>query len=224
MELTMPCDDLELPEQRVLGALIEKARTTPDYYPMRLSQLVAACNQKSNREPVVSYDETTVERALERLADRNLAFRVYAPDVRGIRWRHGIETTLALKPAEEALVCVLLLRGPQTLGELRSRSERMHAFTNLEEVEQVIQQLEHRSLVGRLPRHPGQKDARYSHRLGTTPPLDVAQEPSSTDGGELLARIRSLEEELARVRRTVDALTARLEHALRTTTSPGPAQ
>lgn len=216
---------LEAIEVRVLGALIEKARTTPDYYPMRLSNLTSACNQKSNRDPVTSYDSDQIERALDKLAGKNLVFRTYASDVKGVRYRHGVETELRLDPGQEAVLCVLLLRGPQTVGELRSRTDRMQGFGSLAEVEEVLDELIEFELVTRLPRQPGRKDCRYMHLLGgpletsaaeSSPALPAAGPPPIAGGtpagaGELEARVSTLEEEVARLRRALGALEARFD-------------
>jgi len=216
---------LDAVEARVLGTLIEKARTTPDYYPMRASALVAACNQKSNRDPVTDYDQATVEAATERLSGLDLVFRVYQHDVRGVRYRHSAATALDVDPAEEALLCVLLLRGPQTVGELRSRTERLFAFPSIAEVERVLGEMARRDspLVIAMPRQPGQKEPRWRHALGggedaVAPAIERA--PASapvTSPDENAERIASLEramdaarEEIAELRAVIAELRASL--------------
>src|SRR5918998_394468 len=154
-------------EARVLGALVEKQIATPEYYPLTLNALTAACNQKNNRHPVVSYDEATVELAVESLRQKNLAYVFYGAGSRVPKYKHVAAENLQLNPQELALTCVLLLRGPQTLGELRERSGRLHEFASLEEVEATLNALATREepVVLRLARRPGQKEARYAHLL-----------------------------------------------------------
>lgn len=164
--------DLTPEEARVVGALAEKQLTTPQYYPLTLNALVNACNQSSNRDPVVSYDDATVERALQGLRDKGLARAVLSPGNRAPKYRHLLEEALALVPEELAVMTVLLLRGPQTVGELRTRTERMYAFISLEEVEAALERLATRHeepLVERLERQPGQKEPRHAHLLGGRP-------------------------------------------------------
>jgi len=154
-------------EARVLGALVEKQIATPEYYPLTLNALTAACNQKNNRHPVVSYDEATVELAVESLRQKNLAYVFYGAGSRVPKYKHVAAENLQLNPSELALACVLLLRGPQTLGELRERSGRLHEFAGLDEVEAALNSLATREepVVLRLARRPGQKEARYAHLL-----------------------------------------------------------
>ncbi len=156
-------DTLSAEEARVLGSLVEKAFTTPEVYPLTLNALVAACNQRSNREPVVDYDETTVERALRSLDDRGLSGLTRASGGRTVRYVHRVQRTLELDDEQTALVAVLLLRGPQTPGELRTRTERYVAFPAVAAVEERLIDLMGRSvpLVDRLDRAPGQKEHRY---------------------------------------------------------------
>ncbi|HEX7175076.1 MAG TPA: YceH family protein [Pyrinomonadaceae bacterium] len=158
---------LDEAEVRVLGALIEKQIATPEYYPLTLNALTAACNQKNNRHPVVSYDEATVELAVESLRQKNLAYVFYGAGSRVPKYKHVAAENLQLKAAELALACVLMLRGPQTLGELRDRSARLYEFPGLEEVEAALGSLATREepVVTRLARRPGQKEARYAHLL-----------------------------------------------------------
>jgi uncharacterized protein YceH (UPF0502 family) len=159
-------------EVRVLGSLVEKAITTPDYYPLSLNALVNACNQSSNREPVVEYGEPTVLRALEGLRNQKLVFIFEGAASRVVKYGQKLADTLGLSPAESAALCVLMLRGPQTTGEIRGRSGRLHEFASLDEVESTLQTLTTRSpkpLVVRLPRQTGFKESRYAHLLAGPP-------------------------------------------------------
>jgi uncharacterized protein len=167
--------DLTPEEARVLGSLIEKQLTTPQYYPLTLNALVAACNQSNNRNPVVSYEPATVEEALRSLKEKGLVRVVHQPGQRAPKHRHVADERLGLDTAELALLDVLLLRGPQTPGELRSRTERMHAFDSLEALEHDLERLSEREppLVRRLERQPGQKEARYEQLLGGREPEPV---------------------------------------------------
>jgi hypothetical protein len=150
-------------EVRVLGALIEKEVTTPDNYPLTINGVIAACNQKSNRDPVTALSETEVVEALDRLREDVLTWRTDGARVE--RWQHSLDRRWELSSASKALICLLMLRGPQTLGELKSRSERLHSFADLEEVEATLQEMAGRfdALVEELPRQPGQREARWQH-------------------------------------------------------------
>jgi uncharacterized protein YceH (UPF0502 family) len=154
-------------EVRVLGSLVEKDITTPDYYPLSLHALVNACNQKSNRDPVMNLDEESVRQALFSLHDHGLAGPAGGADSRVSKYEHRLQEAYNFTRAETAILCVLLLRGPQTPGELRGRTERMHAFADLTEVQSGLQRLMQRepSLVKVLPRQPGTKESRYVHLL-----------------------------------------------------------
>ena len=155
-------------EVRALGALIEKGITTPEYYPLTLNSLTAACNQKSNRDPVVSLEEKAVVRALEGLREKGLARQVSGVDMRVPKHYHLFDEKMCLTPPQVAALCVLLLRGPQTVGEIRGRSGRLYEFADLEEVERVLAELVERSegaLVVQLARQPGRKESRYAHVL-----------------------------------------------------------
>jgi len=166
---------------RVLGCLLEKEATTPDIYPLTLNSLLSACNQKSNRHPVVNYDEETVAEAIEALRAAKLAFRVDAAGARVAKYRHNLDERLGLSRAGKALLTVLLLRGPQTLGELRTRTERMFAFATTELVERELLDISEEvdlPLWQRYPRAPGQKEDRYIHLLGGM----VSAEPDSESG------------------------------------------
>jgi len=151
---------------RVLGAMIEKSHTTPDYYPLTLNGLVSACNQKSSRDPVVSYNEASVSGVLSELREKSLIYQVHSSSSRAVRYRQGLTEGLEISGPEEALLCVLMLRGPQTVGEMRGRTSRLHAFASLGEVDQTLEGLIERSLVSRLPRTPGRQATPYGHLLG----------------------------------------------------------
>lgn len=167
--------DLTAAEIRVLGCLIEKQRTTPDYYPLTLNALRAACNQSTNRDPVVAYDEPTIRDAITRLSRRRWARLASGAGSRASKYRHLLEEALTREPDELAILCVLMLRGAQTPGELKQRSDRMHPFADLAAVHETLARLIGRELVEELPRRPGQKEQRYAHRLSD----DDAPEPAS---------------------------------------------
>src|ERR671934_1015042 len=159
----MDADEVEL---RVLGCLIEKQRTTPDVYPLSLNSLRLACNQTTNRDPVVAYDEPTIRAALERLSRKGWVRLASGAGSRAIKYRHLFDEALGLAGAETSLLAVLMLRGAQTPGELKQRTERLHRFASLDEVERKLEELAGRELVHRLPRRPGQKEERYRQLLG----------------------------------------------------------
>lgn len=166
-------DDLQI---RVLGCLVEKEITTPDYYPMTLNSLITACNQSSNRSPVVDYDETTVTRGVTSLQDVGLCRAVHRPGQRTVKYRHALDDVLHTDREEAAVLAVLMLRGPQTLGELRTRTVRYHDFADLDSVHEVLDGLVGRDLplVERLERRPGEKESRWRHLLGSGEPSPVA--------------------------------------------------
>ena len=166
-------------EVRVLGSLVEKQVTTPEYYPLTLNALMLACNQKNNRTPVTSYDETTVAQALETLREKNFAYVFYGSTSRVPKYKHVLPEVLHLSHPELALLCVLLLRGPQTTGELATRAFRLHEFSGLEDVEATLNGLMTREpdpLVIRLPRQPGQKEARFAHLLAGEVSIEAMHE------------------------------------------------
>src|ERR671920_268202 len=155
-------------ETRVLGSLIEKQVTTPEYYPLTLNALTLACNQKNNRNPVTTYSEQQVADALESLREKNLTYVFYGSTSRVPKYKHVMPEVMHLNHAETALMCVLMLRGAQTPGELRGSASRLHEFSSLEEVEETLNGLisrEPEPLVARLPRQPGQKEGRFAHLL-----------------------------------------------------------
>jgi uncharacterized protein YceH (UPF0502 family) len=196
-----PLTDLQ---QRVLGALAEKEATVPDTYPMTLRGLQTACNQKNNREPVTDHAEGDIQVALDELKARHLVRFVYASHgARSTKYRHVLDEQLGLDAAELALVTVLLLRGPQTLNELRMRTERAHAFSGNDEVAAVLESLAARSepVVVHLPRQPGQKETRWAHLLGDGPDERAAAASpvpaASAAPAGLEARVAELEERVA---------------------------
>jgi uncharacterized protein len=159
--------ELTPPEQRVLGCLIEKRRTTPDTYPLSINALRLACNQSTNRDPVLDYDEHTVREAAQRLSRRGLARLASGAGSRAVKYRHLAEEGLGLGDAELGVICVLLLRGPQTPGELKARTERLAQIESLAEVDRLLEELIDRGYVSRLPRRPGLKEDRFIHLLRT---------------------------------------------------------
>ena len=173
-------------EARVLGSLVEKQVTTPEYYPLTLNSLTLACNQKNNRTPITSYDEATVAQALETLREKNLAYVFYGSTSRVPKYKHVLPEVMHLSAPELALICVLLLRGPQTTGELATRAFRMYEFSGLEEVESTLNSLISREpdpLVVRLPRQAGQKEARFAHLLSGEPKIEVSADATSATAG-----------------------------------------
>ncbi len=198
-------------EARVLGSLVEKQLTTPEYYPLTLNALINACNQKNNREPVVSFDESTVSRCLENLRDRNLVYVFYGSTSRVPKYKHMLPSVYELDPAETAVIDVMLLRGPQTLGELRTRTERLHGFSGLGEIQETLDGLARRDepLVVRLPVQPGQKEARFAHLLSGEIDVEaftVAQASRSTRSSDDAERVEKLEEEVVGLRAEVEML------------------
>jgi uncharacterized protein len=190
-------------ELRVLGCLLEKQRTTPDAYPLTLNSLRLACNQSTNRDPVVDYGESEIRAALERLGKRGWT-RMASWGGRTMKYRHVLGDALGVSDGELALLAVLMLRGPQTPGELKGRSERLHAFGSLDEVERTLAALSERELTRALPRRPGQKEQRYEQLLGDGAGEPVAEEDSHVEPPA------DLEERVARLEREVAALRAEL--------------
>ena len=211
-----PLPPLDAAEVRALGSLIEKQITTPDYYPLTLNALTNACNQLTNREPVVSFDDQTVVRALDKLRDKRLATLFTGAESRVAKYKHTLTDALLLTPGEVALLCVLMLRGPQTLGELRTRSERLFTFDNMPEVEETLNALAARQpqpLVAKLPRQPGTKESRYTHLLSgpsdpAKPPTDSVLRPEDATLAVRAEneRITQLEKESAELRRELTEL------------------
>ena len=199
-------------EVRVLGALIEKEATTPEYYPLSLNALVNACNQKSNRDPVVDFDDEIVLAAIERLRALGLAFIITGSRV--TKYSQRISETLNLGRRELAALCTLLLRGPQTLGEIKDRSERMFAFGDLSETETVLDRLADwpgGALVTKLPRQPGQKETRFAHLLAGEPSVEAPTLQTISTTAPSTSRIVQLEIDLQQLRAEFEALKQRFE-------------
>ena len=195
-------------EARVLGSLVEKQLTTPEYYPLTLNALTAACNQKSNRDPVMSLDETSILAAIDSLRDKNLVYLFYGSSSRTVKYKHMLPGVFELEQPAVAVMTLLLLRGPQTAGELRGRSDRLYEFSGLGEVQETLDDLARRNepLVLKLERQPGQKEARYAHLLcGDVESDRVAQPPEapasqSRQEQDLSTEIRRLSDDLASFR------------------------
>jgi uncharacterized protein YceH (UPF0502 family) len=204
-----PLDDAGV---RVLGSLIEKEFTTPDNYPLTLNALTAACNQTSNRDPVLNLDESTVSKSLDELSRRTLVRAVHRSDSRARRYRHQMAETLKLHPAEMAVLCVLMLRGPQTAGEIRTRTARLFDFPDLAHLDVTLQSLMTlpTPLVTQLPRRPGQKEERYAHLLAG-PPLDAPQPPRVADDTPKPGRIEALEQAVDSLRAELTELRTRFD-------------
>lgn len=189
----------------MLGSLIEKQRTTPDQYPLSLNALRLACNQSTNRDPVVDYDEHTIREALERLSRRRWVRLASGAGSRATKYRHLFDEALGLSGPEIAVLAVLMLRGPQTPGELRSRTERMHHFGGQHEVTEVLERLIERDHVVRLDRRPGQKEERYAHLLAE---VDESAAVAVSPASPLEERVAALEAEVERLRDAVERLSA----------------
>jgi len=206
-------------ETRVLGSLIEKDITTPDYYPLSLNALVNACNQKNNRDPVMTLDEEAVRQALATLQEKRLAGPASGADSRVTKFEHRLQEAFNFDRREIAIVCVLLLRGPQTPGELRSRADRMYHFEALDDIVSTLDRLSQRDppLARILPRQPGTKESRYTHLFSGEPPMSpppeeadmyVARAPSPANAGTTLTadRLTTLEQEVSRLRAEVSEI------------------
>ena len=200
-------------EARIVGALVEKQLTTPEYYPLTMNALVAACNQKTNREPVVSFDEQTVSRSLEDLRDKNVVYVFYGSTSRVPKYKHMLPQVYELEPSETAVMCVLMLRGPQTIGEIKERTGRLYDFRDLNDVNETLESLAKRDepLIVKLERAPGQKEARYAHLLSGevtsyTPPERSASRSTAND-----ERLEKLEQELETVKNELSAFRQEFE-------------
>jgi uncharacterized protein len=202
-------------EIRVVACLVEKQRTTPDQYPLTLNALRLACNQSTNRDPVVDYDESTIRSALDRLGRRKWTTLASWSTARSVKYKHLLDEALGLGDAQLALVCVLMLRGPQTPGELRQRTERIHAFDSGEQLERTLGELVERELAVALPRRPGERGQRYAHRLAEVEqepgeaPRATAPPPPADDG--LGPRLERVEVEVAALREQLQALREQLD-------------
>ena len=203
-------------EARVLGSLIEKEITTPDYYPLSLNALMNACNQRSNREPIMNLDEDDVRQALHGLEAKQLAGRARSADGRVTKYEHWLGEAFNFSRAETALICVLLLRGPQTPGELRGRTERLHEFTEISDVTAGLQKLTERTLVALLPRQPGARESRYAHLLcgpvesAPVTTADSEAEATSYSTPQYEVRIAQLESTVTELQREIAALQERI--------------
>ncbi|AZI27185.1 DUF480 domain-containing protein [Pedobacter sp. G11] len=213
MEEIKPLPDLSAEEQRVLGSLIEKSRTTPDYYPMTLNSLTAACNQKSSRNPVVNYDEETVTLTLNSLKVKGLISTATGGSGRVIKYKHNLGIVYPLVPSELSILCLLLLRGPLTPGEINSNSGRLYEFESIEEISEQLKKLsdEAPAFVKLLPKKPGQKEARFVHLLGEQAEVKDAEPESQQttifQPNEVLEnRIAKLEQELEELKELVNLL------------------
>src|SRR5712691_8791084 len=188
-----PSRELDSVEIRILGSLAEKQMATPEYYPLTLNVLVAACNQKSNREPVMELSEDDVQRALDRLQEERLVWKVMGG--RAVRWEHNLDSNLQIDRPSKAALILLFLRGPQTPGELRGRSDRLYSFESIAEVEETLQRMD--PLVREIVRGPGQKESRWTHVLSGAPAIL----PASAEGGmptqSISSRLQRLEEQVA---------------------------
>ena len=218
MQTDSPARTLSPIEARIVGALIEKALTTPEYYPLTLNALIAACNQKNNRAPLMALDERTLQNGLYSLQEKRLAECFSGATSRTVKYRERLIAEFELDPAERALLCELLLRGPQTPGELRSRAARMHPFASLDEVMAALRRLavrEDGALVTELPRQPGHKEARFAHLLGDSPPaLDepgaAGFTPAPTPQPSAPSRLDALESRVAALETKLAALETEL--------------
>ena len=215
MEKELPV--LTSQEIRVLGVLLEKSKTTPDYYPMTLNALTAACNQKTSRYPVTEYDEETVVLALNSLKAQSLVSTAVGGGSRVVKYKHNFTTVHEIEPEELAVLCLLMLRGPQTPGELNTNSARLYEFRSLEQVSSVLNKLMYSETpyVTELAKRPGQKEARYAHLLGETlqeenSENELPQEPARRHVNDMEARIIALEKELAEVKEILAKITKEL--------------
>jgi uncharacterized protein len=207
--ITLPV--LTAEELRVLGSLMEKSKTTPDYYPMTINSLTLACNQKTSRRPVVQYDEDTVAQALNTLKRRGLISTATGGSIRSVKYKHNFAIVFPVLPKEVAIICLLMLRGPQTPGELNTNSGRIYEFESLEDVESVLERLSSPEMpfLMQLPRRPGQKEVRYAHLLSGIPEInedDFADDIPVKSTGGLEARVAKLENELAELKEAFDKL------------------
>jgi uncharacterized protein YceH (UPF0502 family) len=204
-------------EVRVLGSLVEKQVTTPEYYPLTINSLMLACNQKNNRHPVTAYTEDMVARAVESLREKNLTYVFYGSTSRVPKYKHVMPEVLHLSHPQLALMCVLMLRGSHTIGELRERASRLHEFSSLEEVEETLNSLitrEPENLVVRLSRQPGQKEVRFAHLLAGEVVAEVAaaaEEHSPRRTSSQTDRLSSLQEEVIALKLQMEELRQQFE-------------
>jgi uncharacterized protein YceH (UPF0502 family) len=211
MDTSQSLPVLEATELRVLGSLMEKCKATPDYYPMTVNGLTAACNQKTSRKPVVQYDDETVMQALNTLKRRGLISTATGGSIRSVKYKHNFAIVFPLIPSEVAIMCLLMLRGPQTPGELNTNSGRLHEFESIEEVQEVLDKLAggDTPYLVQLPKRPGQKEARYAHLLAGVPEITEDDEDDQLTGRHnsvLETRLAKVEQELAELKEAFDKL------------------
>lgn len=211
--ITLPI--LTKEEQRVLGSLMEKSKTTPEYYPLTLNSLVSACNQKSSRKPVVQYDEDIIIAALDSLRKKGLVATATGGASRTIKYRHTLSVLYPIIPAEVAILCLLLLRGPLTVGEINSNSGRLYEFESLAEIQAYLDKLSNESelptMLIQVPKKAGQKEVRYMHLFGGVPDFESDEFNETPTGGQqdtsaLEARITAVEQELAELKEALEKL------------------
>jgi uncharacterized protein YceH (UPF0502 family) len=207
--ITLPM--LDAVELRVLGSLMEKCKTTPDYYPMTINGLTTACNQKTSRKPVVQYDDETVVQALNTLKKRGLISTATGGSIRSVKYKHNFAIVFPVVPAEVAIICLLMLRGPQTPGELNTNSGRLYEFESIEDVQEVLERLSSPEMpfLMQLPKRPGQKEMRYAHLLSGTPEFtedDFLEDTPTRHSGGLEARVTKLENDLTVLQEAFDKL------------------
>ncbi len=199
-------------ELRILGSLMEKQYTTPDLYPLSLNSLTNACNQKNSRHPVTSYSDREIEPILENLRVKRLLGIKRESGGRVPKFEQHLSREFGLKPDEHAVMCVLLLRGAQTVGELRNRAEPIYKFESLQAVEDILEKFASRDWVVKLERQGGERDARWTHLLTGSPVLHVAEGGSSSGGGQdLVSRVEALEAEVLALRREIEGLKSKIE-------------
>lgn len=210
-DVTLPI--LTNEEQRVLGSLMEKSKTTPEYYPLTLNSLTAACNQKSARKPVVQYDDNTIVAALDTLRKKGLVATATGGASRTIKYRHTLSVVYPIIPAEVAILCLLLLRGPLTVGEINSNSGRLYEFESLSEIQGFIDKLSHEepAMIIQVPKRTGQKEVRYMHLFGGVPDFDSLEFNEATpvfsaDTTALESRLSKVEQELTELKEAFEKL------------------
>ena len=211
MDLPKNLPILNAQEIRVLGSLIEKSKTTPDYYPMTLNALTLACNQKSSRKPVVEYDEETVVLTLDSLKKKGLISTATGGGSRAVKYKHNLAIAFPLVPAELAVICLLFLRGAQTPGEINTNSNRLYDFESLEDVQQVLEKLADPEMpyIVQLPKRTGQKEMRFMHLFSGEPAIeedDIREEPARKSVNELESRVATLEENYDQLKQDFDKL------------------
>lgn len=210
MDTSMKLPVLEAAQIRVLGALMEKSKTTPDYYPMTLNGLAAACNQKTSRKPVVQYDDSTITTALNSLKIAGLISTATGGSIRNIKYKHNFAIVFPVLPSEVAVMCLLFLRGPQTPGEINTNSGRLYEFETLEEVNQTLEKLASEGYIKQLPKRPGQKEQRYMHLFSGDVEFNeedyAADEGPTKSNNQLEERVAKLETELAELKENLAKL------------------